>query len=620
MEIELIEIRDFLAARHPFDALPREALDNLPKILSVRYLRRGTPFPPPDAERRDLYVLRTGAAELRDRRGMLIAKLGEGDVFAREPGADPEAQMHGATAEDTLLYVLPADRFEALCVDHPQFRRHFDATVSERLRTAVSALPQMANGRGGLMAINVGALLRKRPIAVTPGTSIREAAELMTRERVSSLLVIQEAELVGIVTDRDLRSRVVATGAPGDQPVADIMTSGVHTVPPATPGFQALVTMTRLNVHHLPVADHGTVLGLVSVSDLIRHESVNPVYLVGDVHKAASPAELAQISGKLAELQLQLALSGATATHVGQAVSAVTDAITARLLVLAEARLGAAPVPYAWVAGGSQARREQTSHSDQDNALILADAARVDDDEYFEALARFVNDGLNACGFTYCPGEVMASNPKWRQPARQWGEYFDRWIRQPEPMALMLSSVFFDLRVIHGEGALLARLQEENLRKSRDNSIFLAHMVANALTHRPPLGFFRHFVLVSGGEHDKTLDLKLRGVVPVVDLARVYALAEGLDQVNTMERLRAAAGSAAVSRDGARNLEDALEFIGTLRLRHQARQIQAGQPADNFLPPGEISALERSQLKDAFAVVSSMQQVLEQRYPLGRIV
>jgi CBS domain-containing protein len=212
----------------------------------------------------------------------------------------------------------------------------------------------------------------------------------------------------------------------------------------------------------------------------------------------------------------------------------------------------------------------------------------------------------------------MASNAEWRQPARRWRQYFDKWINQPEPKALMLSSVFFDLRAVRGPAGLLADLQADTLARSKDNKIFLAYMAGNALTHRPPLGFFRNFVLIAGGEHHKTLDLKHRGVVPIVDLARVYALAEGLPQVNTLERLQAAAGSLSLSREGARDLEDAWHFIATLRLRHQAGQLRRGDPADNFLAPDSLSAMERSHLKDAFAAIATMQTTLERRYPSGR--
>jgi CBS domain-containing protein len=341
--------------------------------------------------------------------------------------------------------------------------------------------------------------------------------------------------------------------------------------------------------------------------------------MVGDVHRAKDSARLVEISRQLPEAQAQMALAGATATHIGQAVTAITDALTSRLLALAEQELGPPPVPYAWVVGGSQARREQSSHSDQDNALILSnDFDPRTHDAYFAALATRVCDGLNDCGFIYCPGDVMATNPKWRQPLRAWHKYFDTWINRPEPMALMLSSVFFDLRHLYGDAALLRQLQERVLKQSRRNRIFLAYLTANALKHRPPLGFFRNFVLIHGGEHDNTLDLKHRGLVPIIDIARVAALSAGIDEINTLERLRAAGQVNALSRDGAANLEDAFELIGTLRVQHQVRQMRAGEAADNYLKPDELSSLERRHLKDAFGIIDTVQEALGARYQAGR--
>jgi len=619
MEIELIEIREFLAALHPFDALPDEGLDRLPKMLSVRYLRRGTPVPPSDADARYLYIVRQGAVETRDRRGDLIAKLGEGDLFS-SPCDDEDDGMTSVTSEDTLFYLLSCKQFEGMCRDHADFGKHFDASLTERLKNAVQLVQDAPQGGGGLLTVAVGSMLERPPVFVGPQTAIREAARLMTAERVSSLLVMDGDTLVGMVTDRDLRSRCLAAGLAATQPISEIMTADVHTISSSMLGFEALMRMTQLNVHHLPVVDTRRVIGMVSTTDLIRHESANTVYLASDVSKASSIHALTNISRKLPELQVQLVLAGANARHVGEAVSTVNDAITCRLLQLGEQEFGVPPVHYAWVTGGSHARREQTSHSDQDNALILSDELTPDDEPYFESLARFVNDGLNACGFVYCPGEVMASNPQWRQSRATWRGYFDAWIDEPDPMALMLSSVFFDLRLVHGDAALLESLQRENLEKSQANGIFLAHMVGNALKHRPPFGFFRNIVLIRGGEHDKTFDIKHRGIVPVVDLARVYALAEGRTEVNTVDRLQAVNATQMVSAEGARNLEDAYDFIATLRVRHQARQLRAGEAADNFVAPGELSSLERSHLKEAFAVIATMQQTLEQRYAAGRLV
>jgi CBS domain-containing protein len=314
-------------------------------------------------------------------------------------------------------------------------------------------------------------------------------------------------------------------------------------------------------------------------------------------------------------LQRHLAEADASAYSTGHIVTAITDAITARLLTLAELEQGPAPVDYAWVAAGSQARSEQTARSDQDNCLVLDD--RYDAQahgSYFERMAQFVNDGLNACGYVYCPGEMMARTAEWRQPRQRWAEYFRRWTATPEPKALMLTCVFFDLRAVHGQAALLDDLRREVLRQTRDNRIFLAFMVGNALTHRPPLSMFGGISTVKAGDVRDAVDLKHSGIVPIVDLARIYALAGGHEAVNTHDRLLVAAHSGEISEQSARDLRDALEFMASMRIRHQARQMERGLPPDNMLSLSSLSNFERGQLKNAFGVVQTLQNVLAQRY------
>ena len=620
MDVELVEIRDFLAAHHPFDLLPPEELERLPKRLSVRYFRRGTPFPPTDDNQPYLYIVRRGALELRDGRGELIGKLAEGDLcpWPCRPEDYPETLVSCNTAEDTLVYLISCTDMERLRERHQAFCDHFERTVAERLRNALDLIKERSATGTGLMTVRISDLLDRPLVSCTPDTSIREAARTMTERRISSLIVMDGQRLAGMITDRDLRSRCIAAGLYYDDPVRRIMTENLRTAEAETLGFQALIAMTRLNVHHLPVLDGGRVVGVVTTSDLLRFQSANAVYLVGDIYRAGDLDTLVQISAKVPELQVHLVSGGATADQVGQAVSAVTDAITAHLLELAEEQLGPPPVPYAWMAGGSQGRREQSSHSDQDNALLIADHAKPEDDQYFSALAEMVNQGLDTCGYYDCPGDVMARNPKWRQPLRIWRKYFTNWIERPEPMALMLASVFFDLRPVHDPEGLSGELHEHVLEHSRANRIFIAYMVANALKHRPPLGFFRNFVLIHGGDHDHTFDIKHRGIVPVVDLARIHALSAGIPQINTIERLERATEVKALSRDGASNLIDALELIGTLRMQHQARQISRGEKADNYVSPDQFSSLERGHLKDAFSVIHTMQEVLAQRYQTGR--
>ena len=619
MEIELLEIRDFLAHHPPFDALPGEELDQLPRQLEIRYLRRGNAFPPAGAEDGFLYIVRSGAIELRDDQGGLCEKLDEGALYAADCQlVDLTGSCAGSAAEDALLYLLPCQRLEALRRRAPAFDRHFSDSVRERLKHALERQRGSEPHQAGYMTLEVSDLVKKAPVTVETASTIRDAARLMTSQRVSSVMVMEDGRLVGLVTDRDVRARCVAEGLDAGRPVTAIMTRDPHTVERSAAVAEALMTMTRLRVNHLPVVDHGRLVGVLASSDLTRHQSTSSPYVATQVRKAETVEELVAASRRLPELMVQLAGASATALHVGEAVSAITDAITERLLEMAEQEQGPPPVPYVWLAGGSQARREQSSHSDQDNALLIADDMRPEHADYFTDLARFVTDGLDACGFYYCPGDAMASNPEWRQPVSTWRGYFDTWINRPEPKALMLASIFFDLRVVHGDRDLFTGLQRHVLEQTRKNRIFIAYMVANALHHRPPLGFFRTFVLVHDGKHDDTLDIKHRGVVPITDIARVYALSEGLEAVNTTERLEAAGRTNALSSEGCENLRDALEFIASLRIQHQADQIRRGLQTDNFMDPKRLSKLEREHLKDAFKVIQSIQETLANRYQAGR--
>jgi len=470
-----------------------------------------------------------------------------------------------------------------------------------------------------LLTTPLQALVKRQPITLTPSASIRAAAELMREQGVSSLMLIEQAQLVGLVTDSDLRNRVVAQGFDIERPVAKIATLSPMTANAESPAFEALLLMTRHNIHHVPVMSGQRIVGMVTATDLTEQRSTSPVYLAGDIYKQTTVDGLVLISRRVKRLQQHLSAAGASAYSNAHIITAMTDAFTKQLIQLAEAQLGPAPIDYVWVAAGSQARNEQTAKTDQDNGLILDD--RFDEAEhgaYFRAFSRFVCDGLDACGYVHCPGDMMAMTDTWRQPRQRWADYFDQWVHTPDPKALMLTCVFFDLRAIHGKDALLDTLRQEVLQQTRGNSLFLAYMASNALKHRPALGFFGHLTKIRGGEHAGTIDLKHSGIVPVVDLARVYALAGGIADANTHDRLAQASDAGEVSSQGAHDLRDALEFLAKLRITHQALQISRGQVADNFLNLKALSNFERSQLKDAFSVVQTMQNVLGQRYQSGR--
>ena len=620
MEIELAEIRDFIASHPPFDVLHEALLDRLPKKLSIRYFRQGSAFPDEKKAKEHLYVIRAGAVEIRDQNSVLLDKLAEGDIYLADSfKKDNLTRVQSVCIEDTLVYFLDTKELQLLQQQSTEFSHQFNKSINGRLRQAIETSYSSEMRGLSAMKMEVSSLTDRLPITVDIATSIQEAAKLMTEEQVSSVLVSEQNKLVGLMTDRDIKTRCVAEGMDYTSTVHQIMTANPQTVSATTLLSEALLLMTRSGINHLPVMENEKTIGMLTTSDVIRHLSTSPALIASDVFKANSVAALTKISTRLPELQLQLSLSGSTAKHIGEVFSSITDAITCRLLELAEVVLGKAPVSYVWLSAGSQARNEQTSYSDQDNALILSDSFSAEHEAYFDALAEFVTDGLNACGYVYCPGNAMASNSQWRQPLNKWLKNFSGWINSPEPKALMLSSIFFDMRPIHGDFLLFDTLQNKILKQTVNNEFFISHMVGNALTHRPPLGFFRNFVMEHDEEHKDTLNIKLKGIIPIVDLARVIALDKGIKAVNTTERLEEAFNCGAISDEMHRNLIDALEYISSLRIRHQAKNIRLGQKADNYLPLDEMSGIEKNHLKDAFSIIKTMQMFYENIYSSSRV-
>ncbi len=344
----------------------------------------------------------------------------------------------------------------------------------------------------------------------------------------------------------------------------------------------------------------------------------NAARLAGDIYAAPDAAALARLSRHLPQVLVQMIQNGVPARDAAHTLSLRGQDITQRLLVLAEAQFGKPPIPYAFIVAGSMGRYEQSAHSDQDNAMILADTFVPQlHDGYFQQVAKFVSDGLAACGYVYCPGNIMATNPQWRQPLKVWREQFRHWIETPEPLALLNATIFFDLRGVFGDESLWHSLRDDLLARTKTHALFQLLLADNAQSFRPPLNFLGGLSAQRNASGEKVIDLKKHGVVPVIDMARVYALAQGLPQVNTSERLAALAASGVMNAVDARDLAEALEFISGLRLQHQARQIQQGIVPDNMLLLANLSLLERSHLQAACGVVASLQEAMFQHYHIA---
>lgn len=592
----------FLSALHPYSTFDPAVLAEVAGLFESRDVSAGTPVYEHGQALPGLFIIREGEVRVLGAGGEEVSRLKSGNTFGERGLLRDGTAATTAIAEvDTRLVMLPAGQFARLRAEQPLFGRFFERGETRRT-------PARPND---LSTTRLSALMTRSPKTCAPTLTVAEAAALMAGSRISSLCVCEGDKLIGIITVRDLSGRVLGQGRAPDTPVREVMTPSPITLSPSALGSDVLHTMMERGIGHIPVLENGKLAGIVTQTNLIRRQAVSSAWLVSDIADAPDADAIALVTSRIPEMLVQLVGAGNRHDVVTRLVSDIADAATRRLLALAEQRLGPPPVPYLWLACGSQGRREQTGVSDQDNCMILDDAAKPEHDAYFEAMAKFVTDGLNTAGYVYCPGDMMASAPRWRQRLSVWKSYFAGWITTPSPEAQMLSSVMFDLRPIGGDSSLFEDLHRTTLEAASKNSIFVAHMVSNSLKHQPPLGMFKSIAKIRSGEHKDTVDMKHSGVVPVVDLGRLYALIGRLDPANTRQRLELATGGV-ISTAGARDLLDAYDLIAETRLRHQARQIVDGQKPDNFLLLPELSDFERSHLRDAFVVVRTMQSAVGQ--------
>jgi len=602
MDSQTQTILTFLETVHPYDSLPRDELVRVATSFSRREYPSGSEVYSAGEPLRGLYLLKRGRVEVIDRSGTLVSQLGPRNAFG-ERGLlrDGLAVTSARALEDCVILLLPLADLRRLIAGFPAFERFFSRARPAETRES------------DLSTLRVADLMARKPVTIAPSDTVQAAAQKMREHHISSLAVTEgEGKLVGIVTTRDLTAKVLAQGLPGDTPVSAVMTADPLTLAPDDLGSDILHTMLERRIGHLPVVSDGKLQGIITQTDLTRFQAVSSALLVRDAAICNSAEEMALVTARIPRLLAQLVTGHHPHEVVTRLITDIADTVTRRLLKLAEAELGPAPVPWLWLACGSQGRQEQTGITDQDNCLILDDSVTDDDLRYFDAFARFVCDGLNTAGYVYCPGEMMAMTPRWRQPLRVWRSYFRRWIDTPSPEAQMLASVMFDLRPIGGTPALFRDLHGETLEAASKNSIFVAHMVANSLKHQPPLGMLRGFATIRSGEHKNHIDMKLGGVVPVADLGRVYALQGRLTPVNTRARLLAAEHAGVISVSGGRDLLEAYDMIARLRLENQAALVTSGRKPDNFLAPSDLSDFERSHLRDAFVVVRTMQSALAQ--------
>ena len=459
-----------------------------------------------------------------------------------------------------------------------------------------------------ILTLPVKHLIKRAPLFTEANATVGQVAHAMQNARVGSILIATDPP--GIVTDRDLRGRVLGAGLGPETAVTQIMSRPLVTLDSDALAFTALRLMLEENIHHLPLTEEGKIVGVISATDLLLRAGKTPLYLQGAIETLMDPEQFVEYAAEIAAMVEALFRGGLAAIQISQIVSSLNDALVKRLVVLTLTKLGAAPTPFAWIVFGSEGRLEQTLLTDQDNALIYAEESETAR-AYFADVAKQVVDSLIRAGFPPCAGGFMATN--WCKPLAAWQELFSQWTRLPKPDALLDAAIFFDLRRV--AGTLSIQSLEEIIAAAKSQRLFLAHMARGALDFYPPLGFFNRLRSEQG-----KVDLKRGGIAPIASLARVAALAAGSRERSTLERLRIPADSSAfLSREDATALGEIFPFLFNLRLEQQVKSVVAKTAINHQVVLAELSTLTRRHLKEAFIVIKRIQDAVRTEWQLDRL-
>jgi CBS domain-containing protein len=457
--------------------------------------------------------------------------------------------------------------------------------------------------------VRVESLLRRPPVTCPPSTSIREAAGLMARERISSLLIPHPGG-PGILTDRDLRSRVVALGRDLEGPISEVMTATARMIPGSAMVGEAILAMLEGGFHHVPVTDRtGGLLGVVTDTDLIGLGRGSPFLLKRAIESAKDAAGAIAAASELPRVVRSMGRAGVDPVDVGYAVALMTDSLTLRFVDLAAKELGSPAAPWAWLALGSEARREQGLHSDQDHAIAYDPPGGHDIDPYFASLAATVTANLEAAGIPRCRGKVMATERPLRRPLDHWVEAFRGWMSDLGAEGSFQASIVFDYRRVAGILDAESRL-DEVLREAPRHPGFAVHLARRALDVRPPIGAFDRLVTERRGPHAGTLDIKHGGLLIVTSLARALSIGRGVIERSTIGRLRTLRDDGGFDGALVAELEEAFRFLWGIRLRHQLDGASRGANPDDHIDPRRLSPVSRPALREAFRVIERAQRAL----------
>lgn len=609
------DVEDFLKNLYPFSSLPSSSLKNLLNYITIKYYRRGeTIFKAGEKPLEHLYIVRKGSVvlKLEDKE---LEVLHEGDTFGYLSLLTGNPPTSTAVAErDTILYLIPKEIFLKLVEKYPEFQKFFTSSLAERISHALNFLKSSKeiSGFEKFLTLKVKDLKLKAVPLVKKSDNILKVAKEMTNSGSSCAIVVDGEK--GIITERDIIKKVVAEGRnQAEVKAQEVMSTPIITVDYEDFLFDAILLMAKHNIRRVVVKKGEEIVGVLEDKDIISLQSGSFIFLVKEIEKAQSVAELSYLYSLTKELVINLHKEGIRADYISSIISELNDKFLGKAVKLAIKEVGLEPiVPFSVLALGSEGRKEQTLKTDQDNALIYDDtypSLDVDFKEYFTKLGEKITEILIKIGFPPCPAGVMVSNPNWNKGKSEWFKTIKSWILTPEPENILKVSIFFDFRNAFGNKTLEEELRQKIFELAERENLFVAYMLNDAIRYRTPLGLFGRLKT-----EEKGVDLKKGGIFPITQGIRALALKYKVSETNTLQRMEKLRDNEVLPEELYKNLREAFLLLQELRLKSQINKLQRGETPDNYINPEELTKIEKDLLKDAFKVVEEFQNFIERRY------
>lgn len=617
-------ILHFLERYPPFDQMEAAHLLNLTEHARLRFFASGEVITrPSDGVSRHWYVIRRGAVVGRRPDGdQPPLVLGPGDSFplAALVGERPTRSEYRAERDTFCLEMDVEDFAHLLRLSGPlrAFALNGVSSLLGQLHRHTQTQATTALGAPDAFSLEVAGFISREPVCCPPDTSLRDAVRLMQERQVGSIVIMEQAQPAGIFTMRDLRREVASERFDLARPVAQVMTPGPLGLPASARAFDAAMLMAQHRIGHLCVMQGERLLGVISERDLFALQRHSLVQTARALRHADSLPALAALREHIMPLVAGMMAHGADAAQVMQVITQLNDHTTHRAIELVLREQGSPDLAFSWLSFGSEARGEQTLFTDQDNGIVF-DAADPADTERIRSrlvpVALAINQALDRCGLSLCKGNIMASNPALCLSRAEWLKRYAGIIRDPNPENLLRATIFFDVRLLWSRQHSTSGLPAQVLALVADNPAFQRLMAQTALAHRPPGGGLRELLGAEWGARE-TLDLKTQALTPLVDGARVLALAHGIEQPATLERLALLAESGVLEAEEAASCSEAFLYLQLLRMRLHQRQLREARPLSNALQPSALGALDHRILREALRHARRLQHLITRRYQL----